>query len=58
MNADLETILIANDKLNRAGMDTISAGGTIAFAMECFENGLLTFADTGELVSWAIANPF
>ncbi|PKN84224.1 MAG: aldehyde ferredoxin oxidoreductase [Chloroflexi bacterium HGW-Chloroflexi-8] len=53
MNNDLETILIANDKLNRAGMDTISAGGTIAFAMECFEKGLLTLADTEGLdLSW------
>jgi aldehyde:ferredoxin oxidoreductase len=27
-------------------MDTISAGGTIAFAMECFEHGLITAQDT------------
>ena len=53
MNTDLKTILIANDKLNRAGMDSISAGGTIAFAMECFEHGLLTLADTDGLdLSW------
>jgi len=30
-------------------LDTISVGGTIAFAMECFEQGLLTPADTGGL---------
>jgi aldehyde:ferredoxin oxidoreductase len=29
------------------GLDGISAGGTIAFAMEGFENGLLTLEDTG-----------
>jgi len=53
MNTNLETILIANDKLNRAGMDSISAGGTIAFAMECFENGLLTIEDTEGLdLTW------
>ncbi len=53
MNTDLQMILIANDKLNRAGMDSISAGGTIAFAMECFEHGLLTLTDTDELdLSW------
>ncbi len=53
MNTDLQTILIANDKLNRAGMDSISAGGSIAFAMECFENGLLTLADTDGLdLNW------
>ncbi len=30
-------------------MDTISVGVTIAFAMECFENGILTTADTDGL---------
>ena len=30
-------------------MDTISVGMTIAFAMECFENGILTTADTDGL---------
>jgi aldehyde:ferredoxin oxidoreductase len=30
-------------------MDTISAGCTIAFAMECFEKGILTLADTDGL---------
>ncbi len=46
---DLETIFTANEMLNRAGMDSISAGGTIAFAIECFENGLITLQDTGGL---------
>ena len=31
-------------------MDTISAGNVIGFAMECYENGLLTYADSGGLV--------
>ena len=31
---------------NRAGIDTISAGGVMAFAIECFENGLIDTADT------------
>jgi len=31
------------------GLDSISTGATIAFAMECFERGLLTEADTGGL---------
>jgi aldehyde:ferredoxin oxidoreductase len=42
MNDDAASIFRLNDLLNRAGMDTISAGGTVAFAMECFEKGLLT----------------
>ena len=47
LNDDIESILMANDMCNRAGMDTISAGGTIAFAIECYENGLITKEDTG-----------
>jgi len=42
LNNDLEAIFKINDLLNRAGMDTISAGGTVAFAMECYENGILS----------------
>ncbi len=53
MNTDLESIFQINDLLNRAGMDSISAGGTVAFAMECFEKGLLTREDTGGLeLTW------
>jgi len=42
MNKDLDSILYINELLNRAGMDSISAGGTVAFAIECYERGLLT----------------
>ncbi len=53
MANDLETIFQVNERLNRAGMDTISAGGTLAFAFECYERGLLTTADTGGLeLNW------
>jgi len=45
LNNDLEALFYINDLLNRAGMDTISAGATIAFAMECYENGILTRDD-------------
>jgi aldehyde:ferredoxin oxidoreductase len=44
---DIETIIKANDLCNRYGFDTISAGATIAFAMECFEEGFITLNDTG-----------
>ena len=44
MNENLESIFRINDRLNRAGMDSISAGATVAFAIECAENGLLTKA--------------
>jgi aldehyde:ferredoxin oxidoreductase len=43
--ADVASIMNLNEICNRAGMDTISAGATIAFAMECYENGILTKAD-------------
>ena len=39
----------ASERCNALGLDTISTGGTIAFAMECFEDGLLTPEDTGGL---------
>ena len=53
MNDDAESIFRLNDKLNRAGMDTISAGGTVAFAMECYEKGVITQKDTGGIdLTW------
>lgn len=44
---DLEAITHAHILCNDYGLDTISAGSTIAFAMECFEKGILTLEDTG-----------
>jgi aldehyde:ferredoxin oxidoreductase len=44
---DLKAIAYGNQICNATGMDTISAGATISFAMECFERGLLTKEDTG-----------
>lgn len=43
----LEAVCKANELCNAYGLDTISTGVTIAFAMECFENGMLTPQDTG-----------
>jgi aldehyde:ferredoxin oxidoreductase len=42
---DPEVILEANRLCNDLGMDTISTGATIAFAMECHEHGLLADAE-------------
>ena len=39
----------ANDLCNRFGLDTISTGAVIAFAFECFEEGLITTGDTDGL---------
>lgn len=47
--SDLEAITMAGYLCNDYGIDTISAGSTIAFAMECFEKGILTEAETGGL---------
>jgi aldehyde:ferredoxin oxidoreductase len=46
---DLEAVVYANQLCNTYGLDTISTGVTIAWAMECFERGLLTEDDTGGL---------
>ena len=44
---DLKAITKASDLCNRYGIDTISTGSIIAFAMECYEKGLITKEDTG-----------
>ena len=49
MNEDLDSVFYLNELLNRAGMDTISAGATAAFAIECYEKGILTKKDTDGL---------
>lgn len=44
---DLPAIAKGHELCNRLGLDTISTGALIAFAMECYEKGILTEADTG-----------
>jgi aldehyde:ferredoxin oxidoreductase len=46
---DLPFILKANYLCDDLGMDTVSAGNVIGFAMECFEKGILTKEDVGGL---------
>ena len=41
-NDDFDAILHANMLCNQLGLDTISAGNTVAWAMECSEKGILT----------------
>ena len=56
MNTDLAAVFKLNDMCNRSGLDTISAGSVIAFAMECYEEGILTAADTdGIELTWGNA---
>ncbi len=44
---DLSAVALAHQICDQYGVDTITCGATIAFAMECFEKGLLTLQDTG-----------
>jgi len=42
---NLAAVLKMGTMANRYGVDSISCGGTIAFAMECFEKGLISSKD-------------
>ncbi|MEX2246903.1 MAG: aldehyde ferredoxin oxidoreductase family protein [Dehalococcoidia bacterium] len=46
LSNDINALQYANHLCNQYGIDTIAAGATVAFAMECFENGLITKEDT------------
>lgn len=57
LNDDLDSLLLINEMCNRGGVDSISAGSTIGFAIECFENGILAPEDTGGLeLMWGNAD--
>jgi len=45
MIGDMAAVIKMNDLCNMHGMDVISCGGTIAMAMDCFEQGILTAKD-------------
>ena len=56
MNNDLQSLLRINKLVNDAGMDSISAGAAIAFAIECFQKGLINKENTGGLeLTWGDA---
>jgi aldehyde:ferredoxin oxidoreductase len=48
-NDDLDLVLVMSGLCNQYGLDVFHVGYTLAWAMECFENGLLTRADTDGL---------
>ena len=53
LNNNTESINMLNHLCNCYGLDTISGGTTIAFAIECYENGLITRKDTdGIELTW------
>jgi aldehyde:ferredoxin oxidoreductase len=56
MNDDFDSIIKMHDMCNRSGLDTISAGAVLAFAMECFEHGIVSETDTdGIAMTWGNA---
>jgi aldehyde:ferredoxin oxidoreductase len=53
LNDHPESIIYLNDLCNRAGLDVISVAGTVGFAMECYEHGILTQEDLNGLeLTW------
>jgi len=46
---DMSAIALANQLCNQYGVDTIACGATIAFAMECYDKGIITRDQTGGL---------
>ena len=57
MNDNLVAIAKANEVCNKCSIDTISAGMCIAFAMECYEKGILTRKDVDGLdLTWGNAD--
>ena len=53
MNDDMDAAVHATYLCNAYGLDTISTGAAIAFAMDCYDNGLLTKKDFGGLdMTW------
>ena len=50
---DLAAVAKANELCNRYGIDTITTGSTVAFAMECYERGVITKEHTGGIeLTW------
>ncbi len=45
LNDDIDALFKINEYLNRMGMDSISAGMTISYVVECCEQGLLSQKD-------------
>jgi aldehyde:ferredoxin oxidoreductase len=55
---DLAVITALGEVCDRLGLDTISAGNTLALAYVLYERGLITAADTGGLeLCWGDAKP-
>jgi aldehyde:ferredoxin oxidoreductase len=54
---DLHAISYANQLCNQYGVDTIAAGATMAFAIDCYESGVIDATDTGGIeLGWGKAD--
>ena len=59
LNDDLDSIVQINDLCNRYGIDTISLGVSIAFAIEAYDNGLINNRDlAGMKLNWGEKEAF
>jgi aldehyde:ferredoxin oxidoreductase len=55
---DPAAVLYLHDLCNRLGLDSLSAGATVAFAIELFEGGVVGLEDTGGLrLGWGEVEP-
>ncbi|MHA1830629.1 MAG: aldehyde ferredoxin oxidoreductase C-terminal domain-containing protein, partial [Candidatus Helarchaeota archaeon] len=52
LNSDIESIAYINNYCNCMGIDTISTGSVVAFAMECYDKGILSEKDIGFPLEW------
>lgn len=56
LNDNVESVIKANEICNLCGLDTMAVGTVIAFAIECYENGLISNKDTdGIELAWGNA---
>jgi aldehyde:ferredoxin oxidoreductase len=56
---DPKVVAKGNDIANRLGLDTISVGAMVGFAIDCFEKGLITTKDTNGLeLKWGDPHTF
>jgi aldehyde:ferredoxin oxidoreductase len=54
-NPDVESVARANELCDLLGMDTISAGVAVGFAMELFQRGIITEKEAGMNLAWSNA---
>ena len=53
---DLPAVALANKICNEHGLDTIGTGATVAWTIECFENGLISEEEIGFPARWGDAS--